>query len=190
MRILLAVAIAIAAHTGYAQAPDRGFFLVAKPSIVDPNFQRTVVLVTYAPDGAALGVILNRPTKQSLASILPDNQKLARFTDPLHFGGPVERDGLFALFRAQESPGQAFVVIEDVHLTLNPATVEQLLNKPPPDLRLFVGYSGWAPGQLAAELARSDWWIVPADAETIFRKATDTLWDDLSRRARSVTALR
>ena len=189
MRILFGFVLAVTALAGYAQVPDRGFFLVAKPSLVDPNFQRTVILVTYVPDGAALGVILNRPGKQSLANILPDNQKLARFTDPVYFGGPVERAGLFALFRAHESPGQAFMVIEDVHLALNPATLEQLLTNPPAELRLFAGYSGWGPGQLAGELARGDWWMVAADAETVFRKNTETLWDELSRRARSVTAL-
>jgi len=188
MRILLGFVLAITALAAYAQLPDRGFFLVAKPSILDPNFQRSVVLVTYVPDGAALGVILNRPGKQSLASILPDNQKLARFTDPVHFGGPVERAGLFALFRARESPGQAVMVIEDVYLALNPATVEQLLNNPPSEMRFFAGYSGWGPEQLAGELARGDWWTLAADADTVFRKNTETLWDDLSRRARSITA--
>src|SRR5262245_8605716 len=188
MRILLGFVLAITALATHAQLPDRGFLLVAKPSIVDPNFQRSVVLVTYVPDGAALGVILNRPSKQSLANILPDNQKLARFTDPVHFGGPVERAGLFALFRARESPGDALMGIEDVHLAVNPATGGQLLTHPPSDLRLFAGYSGWASGQLAGELARGDWWTVAADAETVFRKNTETLWDDLSRRARSITA--
>jgi len=188
LRILLGFVLAIIAFGAHAQLPDHGFLLVAKPSIVDPNFQRSVVLVIHVPDGAAVGVILNRPGKQSLASILPDNEKLARFTDPVHFGGPVERAGLFALFRARESPGEALMMIADVHLALNPATVEQLLNHPPPDLRLFAGYSGWAPDQLAGELARGDWWTIAADAETVFRKNTETLWDDLSRRARSITA--
>lgn len=185
---LLAAAFALAAAGAGAQAPERGFFLVAKPSILDPNFSRTVVLVTHAPDGATLGVILNRPTKQSLADVLPGNAQLARFTEPLHFGGPVEPVGLFALFRADSSPGQSFPVIDDVHLALHPATVEQLLLKPPAAVRLFVGYAGWGPGQLKGELERGDWWIVEADADTIFRQNTATLWDELSRRARSVTA--
>ncbi len=188
---VLAVALALAIHAaGAQQIPERGFFLVAKPSILDPNFSRSVVLVTHAPDGASLGVILNRPTEQSLADILPGNEQLARFTEPLHFGGPVERVGLFAVFRAADSVGQSFPVIEDVHLALHPATVEQLFLKPPMAVRFFVGYAGWAPGQLRDELGRGDWWVVEADADTIFRKNTATLWDDLSRRARSVTALR
>ena len=171
-----------------AQVPERGFFLVAKPTLVDPNFQRTVVLVANAPDGATLGVIVNRPTGQSLANILPGNPTLAKFTDPLHFGGPVERVGLFAVFRAPASPGASLPVVDDLHLALDPVTVEQLLLKPPAQVRFFNGYSGWAPGQLAGELRRGDWWVVEADPAAVFRKDTSTLWDELSTRARSVTA--
>jgi putative transcriptional regulator len=189
-RFLIAATLAAAAHAAAAQAPDPGFFLVAKPTILDPNFARTVVLVTHAPDGATLGVILNRPTKQSLADLLPGNERLARFTEPLYFGGPVETVGLFAVFRGGEDHGQSFPVIGDVRLALHPATVEQLLLKPPAALRLFTGYAGWAPGQLDGERARGDWWALSADIETIFRKSTETLWDELVRRARSVTASR
>jgi putative transcriptional regulator len=189
-RLLFAATLAAATHAAMAQAPDGGFFLVAKPSIRDPNFARTVVLVTHAPDGATLGVILNRPTERSLANLLPGNERLARFTEPLYFGGPVAAAGLFAVFRGTEDHGQSFPVLGDVRLALDPTTVEQLLLKPPEALRLFAGYAGWAPGQLAGELARGDWWTLKADVENIFRKDTATLWDELSRRAQSVTALR
>jgi putative transcriptional regulator len=187
---LLAAALALGAAASPAQVPEHGFFLVAKPTILDPNFSRTVVLVTHAPDGGSIGVILNRPTKQSLADVLPGNAQLARFTEPLHFGGPVERAGLFAVFQSADVPGESFPVIEDVRIALHPETLEQLLRKPPGAVRFFVGYSGWAPGQLKGELDRGDWWIVRADADTVFRKDTATLWDELVRRARSVTALR
>ncbi len=185
---LLAAALALGAAAASAQAPERGFFLVAKPSILDPNFSRTVVLVAHAPDGGTVGLILNRPTKQSLADLLPGNADLARFTEPLHFGGPVARVGLFAVFQAAASPGESLPVIDDVYIALQPATIEQLLRKPPAAVRFFVGYAGWGPGQLRAELERGDWWVVKADADTIFRKNTATLWDDLEHRARSVTA--
>lgn len=187
-RFLFAVALAATASGAYAQGSDAGFFLVAKPSITDPNFARAVILVTTAPDGATLGVILNRPTRQSLAGILPELPELARFTDPLYFGGPVERIGLYALFRSPEPIGQALAVIDDVYLALHPETVEDLLHEPPAQMRLFVGYSGWAPRQLERELERGDWWVVPADAATIFRRDTDALWEELARRARAVTA--
>ncbi|HET9042107.1 MAG TPA: YqgE/AlgH family protein [Burkholderiales bacterium] len=186
--LLLAAVLALGAPAATGQPTDRGFFLVAKPSIVDPTFQRTVVLVANAPDGATLGVIINRPTQQSLASILPGNPTLAKFTEPLYFGGPVERVGLFAVFRAKEAPAQSLHAGDDVHLALHPPTVEQLLLKPPEHLRFFNGYSGWAPGQLANELQRGDWWVFEADADTVFRKDTSTIWEELARRARSITA--
>jgi putative transcriptional regulator len=188
LRLLCAAVLALGAAAAAAQPTDRGFFLVAKPSILDPNFQRTVVLVANAPDGATLGVIINRPTQQSLAAILPNNPTLARFTEPLYFGGPVERVGLFAVFRAKEAPGESLPAGDDLHLALLPPTVEQLLLKPPAQVRFFNGYSGWAPGQLANELQRGDWWVFDADADTVFRKDTTTLWEELARRARSITA--
>lgn len=176
------------APAALAAGPEPGVFLVAKPTMRDPNFTRTVVLVAETPEGGTVGVIVNRPTERSLASLLPGNPRLTRFTDPLYFGGPVEREGLFALFRAAASPGPSFRVLDDLHLALEPATVEQLLLQPPDQVRLFNGYSGWAPGQLARELQRGDWWVVAADVATVFRKDTATLWDELAARARAVTA--
>jgi putative transcriptional regulator len=187
VRVLAAVLV-LCAQCTLGQVTEPGLFLVAKPSILDPNFSGTVILVTGAPDGASIGVILNRPTKESLASILPGNDLVAKFTDPLYFGGPVERVGLFAVFRSKDTPGQTLPVVEDVQLALNPETVEKLLRNPPVQVRFFVGYSGWAPGQLSAELERGDWWTVNAEPDTVFRKNTDTLWDELSLRARAVTA--
>ncbi len=171
-----------------ATDPARGAFLVARPALLDPNFTRTVVLVTAMPDGGTVGLIVNRPTERSLASILPGNPRLTRFTEPLFFGGPVERTGLFALFRAASSPGPSFRVTDDLHLALDPVTVERLLLHPPEQVRLFNGYAGWAPGQLARELQRGDWWVVEADVAAVFRSDTSTLWDELAARARAVTA--
>jgi putative transcriptional regulator len=188
LRLLVAAFLTLAVHAAAAQQAERGFFLVAKPTLLDPNFQRTVVLVANAPDGATLGVIINRPLQRSLANILPGNPTLAKFTEPLYFGGPVEPVGLFAVFRAQEVPGQTFPVVGDLHLALLPPTVEQLLLKPPEQVRFFNGYAGWAPGQLANELQRGDWWVFDADPDTVFRKDTSTLWEELSRRARAITA--
>jgi putative transcriptional regulator len=164
--------------------------LVAKPSLLDPNFGESVVVVAEAPNGAAVGVIINRPTTKSLAQILPDNDVLAKFKDPVFFGGPVERTGLFAIFRAEEPPGDALRISGDLWLALSPATVEQLMKNPPKRLRFFSGFAGWAPGQLANELRRGDWWVLDVDPNVAFRPDPSNLWDELARRARAVTALR
>jgi putative transcriptional regulator len=115
---------------------------------------------------------------------------LAPFTEPLFFGGPVELVGVYAIFRAKEPPGDALRIADDLWLALNPATVEQLMRNPPKQLRFFSGYAGWGPGQLAAELARADWWAVEVDPDVPFRADPSTLWEELARRARAVTASR
>ena len=189
--LLLLVALLGSATFASAQTGKNpnGVFLVATPALVDPNFRRSVVLVTQAPDGSTVGFIVNRPGRRSLAQILPDNEALKRFTEPLYQGGPVEAAGLFAVFRAKENPQGALRVLDDVSFAIDPATVELLLHAPPGRVRFFNGYSGWAPGQLAAEIERGGWYELIADADTLFHKDMDTLWEELIRRVRSITAM-
>jgi putative transcriptional regulator len=172
-----------------AEKTPNGVFLIAKPTLVDPNFRRSVVLVTQAPDGTTVGFIINRPGRRSLAQILPENEVFKRFTEPLYIGGPVDGAGLFAVFRAKDKPPGALSVLDDVSFALDPAVVEKLMHDPPENVRFFNGYAGWAPGQLAAELAVGGWYVLNADADIVFRKNMDTLWEELIRRVRAVTAL-
>jgi putative transcriptional regulator len=165
-----------------------GVFLVATPGLLDPNFRHSVILVTQASDGSTVGFIINRPGRRSLAQILPENEVLKRFTEPLYLGGPVEAGGLFAVFRARENPPGALRVLGDVSFAMHPAVVEMLLHTPPEPVRFFNGYAGWAPGQLAAEMERGGWYVLNADADSVFRKDMEPLWDELVRRARAVTA--
>ena len=182
---LLGSASIASAQTG---ASANGVFLLASPALLDPNFRRSVVLVTQAANGSNVGFIVNRPGQRSLAQILPGHEVLKRFTEPLYLGGPVEAAGLFAVFRASENPAGALRVLGDVSFALDPAVVEQLLHAPPRRVRFFNGYAGWAPGQLALELDRGGWYVLNADANTVFRDNMDTLWEELLLRARAVTA--
>ncbi len=191
LRLLLLLA-ALLGSAPFASAQTginpNGVFLVATPALADPNFRHSVVLVTQAPDGSTVGFIVNRPGRRSLAQILPDNEALKRFTEPLYSGGPVEAAGLFAIFRAKENPQGALRVLGDVSFAIDPAVVESVLRTPPERVRFFNGFAGWAPGQLAAELERGGWYVLNADADTVFRKDTGKLWEELVRRARAVTA--
>ena len=191
LRLLLLLAALLGsaplASAQTAEAPN-GLFLVAATALVDPNFRHSVVLVTQAPDGSTVGFVVNRPGRRSLAEILPDNQMLKRFTEPLYLGGPVEAAGLFAVFRAKVNPPGAMRVLADVSFALDPAVVEKLLRDPPQQVRFFNGFAGWAPGQLAAELKLGGWHVLNADADTVFRKDMDRLWEELLVRTRAVTA--
>lgn len=190
--LLLVCALAAWTQPAWAQQAGKnpnGVFLIAKPALVDPHFRRTVVLVTQGLDGTSVGFIINRPGSRSLAQILPDNDVFKRFTEPVYSGGPVQAQDLFAVFRTRERPPGALGVLDDVCFAMDPAVVETLLHTPPERVRFFNGYAGWAPGQLAAELEHGGWYVLNADADTVFRSNMDTLWEEMIRRVRSVTAL-
>jgi len=181
------LALALFAAAAHAQGPSKAFFLVAKPGMPDPNFRESVVLVVQGENSEATGVIINRPTDRSLAELLP-GERFESFTDPIFFGGPVARQGLFALFQADKYAGAAVTMLPGLYLAVLPDSVDTVLKNPPPKVRLFSGYSGWAPGQLQGELDRGDWLVVDADLPTVFRKDTSRLWQDMVRRARAVRA--
>lgn len=185
----LALAIGLFLAPLLAAAQPVGVLLVARPSIADPNFSRTVIAVAQMSDGAAIGVVLNRPLRQSLAQLMPDQAPLARFTEPLHVGGPVERNGLFALYAAAAPVGASLSLGADVHLALLPPDVETLMAAPPARLRFFTGYSGWGPGQLAREIERGDWWVMDPAADIAFRTDTRGMWDELRDQASQIRAM-
>ena len=157
--------------------PPNGVLLVAKPSLTDPNFQETVVLVTQTPDAQTVGVILNRPTKRKLSG------------ETVFFGGPVLRETLVALFQSREQPeSPAFHVMRGVYLTMQPEAIERLLARRGQRFRVYAGFSGWAPRQLQGELARDGWYVLPASVDLVFRKDTTGLWSELLAKARGERA--
>ena len=193
MRQLLATLLAASAllwlAPAAAQDGSRTLFLVAKPGLPDPNFRESVVLVTQNESGETAGVIINRPTHRSLASILP-GERFKRFTEPVFFGGPVMSQGLFAIYRAEKRTGDSLTLLPGIYLSLQAATLDELIQQPPQSIRFYAGLSGWAPGQLQAEIGRGDWFVLNADADTLFTRDSDTrgLWSRLLRMARTITA--
>lgn len=179
--------LGLLAASALAQESPRTFFLVAKPGMRDPNFRETVVLVTENEQVQATGVIINRPTNRSFANLLP-SERFKRFTDPIFFGGPVQLNGLFAVFRADRLRGESITMLPGLYLALSPDTIDALIDAPPDRIRFFVGYSGWGRGQLRSEVKRGDWLTLDADTEAVFRRDTSTLWQDMVRRASAVRA--
>jgi putative transcriptional regulator len=161
--------------------PQKGVFLVAKPGMVDPRFQRTVVLLLAHSDKGTLGLIINRPTEVPLSRVLPDLEAPDAERHALFFGGPVGMDMLIFLLRGAAPPEHARHVMTDVYYSADRDTLEQLLvkRKARSELRMYIGHSGWGPGQLGAEIARGDWLLVRADSETVFEKDLQTIWPQL-----------
>jgi putative transcriptional regulator len=183
--LLFAASLAFASTTVAQQdEPPNGLFLVAKPDLVDPNFRQSVVLVTQTEDYSTVGVIINRPTDLKVEVFLREGAPATRYRDVVFAGGPVMREVLVALFRSDSAPeAPAFHVLKDLYLSMHPQNLQPLLESDSARYRLYAGFSGWAPRQLESEMMRDGWYILPADVETVFRKDTSGLWQELVQRA-------
>jgi putative transcriptional regulator len=183
LRALAGAALCAALFPAAAQGIANGIFLVAAPGMRDPNFSETVVLVTQPPSGGPLGVIVNRPLGRRLSEMIGEGARIPPAADMLYRGGPVERTRLLALVRAAEPPPRSLKVRDDVFLVLDPPVIERLLSGEftVRDYRIYAGYSGWAEGQLQAEMAEGGWFVAPAGAEAIFGRDPATLWRELTR---------
>ena len=158
--------------------------LVAKPALRDPNFARTVVLVNRRADDSALGIIINRPTRRTMASLFPEHAPSKKVVDPLYFGGPSGRSAVFGLIRLKQSPGEgALTLLPNLFLALHVDLVDKLIEQYPADARFYVGYAGWGQRQLRAEIAAGGWIMAPADADIIFTAEAYKVWPEMIRRA-------
>jgi putative transcriptional regulator len=168
-----------------AEMPANAIFLVASTELKERAFRETVVLVTQPPRGGPWGVIINRPLVQRLSEVFTEYETLKHRKDVLHFGGPVQRDGLVFLVRTTEPPPRAVPVLKDVYFVSDLDWIDGLFRRPEPTrgVRVYYGHSGWAPGQLQNELERGGWHVVPADAETVFDKDPAEIWPELIKRA-------
>ncbi len=160
--------------------PLTTILLVAKEEIRDPNFKGSVVLAMNNIAPAPIGVIINRPTKIAVSQLFPDVEQLAHLDDKVYFGGPVGLEMVSFLVRTDAAPENATEVVDGVYISTNRELLRKLLDrdKPMEGLRIFIGYSGWAPGQLEAEIARGDWTLAPAQASSIFDNKTERPWPD------------
>jgi putative transcriptional regulator len=165
-------------------AVSKGVLLVASPTLNDPNFYQTVVLVVEHGPGGTLGLILNRSTKVLLSEALPEIAALKGTKHRLFAGGPVEPTRLLLLFRLKEPPADAHSVFDGVYVGGTPSVLERIITqgKPTETFRAFGGYAGWGPGQLGFEMLQGAWAVLQPDSAGIFDQDPETLWEDCVRR--------
>jgi putative transcriptional regulator len=152
--------------------------LVARGELRDPNFADSVVLVMNNLGPAPIGLVVNRPTEIPVARLFPDLKRLAPLHDKVYFGGPVDLESVWFLFRAAKAPEHAIQAFAGIYLSSSRDLLEQLLgrDRPMDGLRIFIGHSGWAPGQLEAEIARGAWTLERAEPDTIFKGRPEHPW--------------
>jgi len=161
---------------------EKGVFLIANPSMADPNFSQTVVLICeHNNKEGTLGVVLNRPTELLLSEALPAVTVLKGTSYVLFVGGPVQQNGILMLFRSGKEPANTKQWLDQVYLGSNMDALARIITHPQPTetFRAYAGYAGWAPGQLEFEMSLGSWAVLQADPMSIFDKNPATLWTEL-----------
>lgn len=161
--------------------------LISMPQLTDANFNRTVVLLCKHSEEGAFGLVVNRPlltTGRVVVSLDPPVSTERELE--VWIGGPVEPERSCMLIGGPPIEHEMYgstPIADGVSLSTSPDLLRRLLDPNPPiDTRLIVGYAGWAPGQLEAELEESAWLLSDVDRQLLFDTPPEQMWERAIRR--------
>lgn len=159
--------------------------LVAKPNVAQ-FYRGTVLFVRPIAGGAHVGFIINRPIDVTLGSLFPKHVPAQKVSKPVLLGGPEYTDTLFAVVRRKSSPGgRSIPFAGDVFLAVDLDVVDRIIEQDGNTARFMVGLVLWRPGALAEEIRGGYWFVREPDAQLLFEKPSDGLWEELVQRART-----
>jgi putative transcriptional regulator len=199
-RSFAAVASLVAALIVLGAAPPEhsdttsltGQLLIAAPTIGDPRFARTVILMVRHDKEGALGIVINRPVgERSIAALLEatghDGADVAGIVR-VFAGGPVQPELGFVVHSAEYRRAETVDVDGRVAMTASRQVLLDIGHNQGPEKSLFaLGYAGWGPGQLEGELARHNWFTTPEEPKLVFDGDRGNLWEDaMARRTREL----
>lgn len=159
--------------------PEKGKILISEPFLNDPNFKRTIILLSEHNEDGSVGFILNKPTDLMLNDTLDD---FPEFKAPVYFGGPVQLNTLQFIHKAGDIIEGSVEIMPGLFWG---GSFEALRDKidlgiiTPNDFRFFIGYSGWAEEQLKEEMKINSWIVADTKIEDIFSDEPDNLWRDI-----------
>lgn len=158
----------------------QGQLLIASPGLLDPNFKRTVILITEHNEDGAAGLVLNRPTEAEVSELVPALEPLVGDGEHVWLGGPVQPNGVLVLGEFVDPDDAAVPLFGSLGFPSleEPEEVVPLTTR----RRIFAGYAGWGSGQLEDELAREDWILEAANNDDAFTDTPHELWADVLRR--------
>ncbi len=156
------------------------------PQLADPNFSRAVVLMIEHSEHGSFGLVINHPSPIRASELL-DSLEMSwhgEDTAVVWAGGPVSPSTGWVLHEPVNHAlaGQGTIAItSSISLSTSPDKLRAIANAPPRNIRLLLGYSGWGPGQLAAEMARGAWLHTAAEPNLVFDTPADDIWDTAMR---------
>ena len=163
-------------------SPAPGMLLIAPPNLEDPNFRRSVVFLCEHSDEGSFGLILNRPLRVHLSDVM---ESIGGTSLPLQQGGPVQTDTLHFLHAFGDAVPDAIQVTDGIYWGGNFESLKALVdrsNEAPSQVRLFLGYAGWAPEQLEFEIEQGGWILSDLGGEVVFDAHPAELWRSTLRR--------
>ena len=158
-----------------------GKFLVAAPTMDDPNFSKTVIFILEHDEHGALGIVVNHvlgtaPAAEILKGLGIDGHDAAGRLK-VFLGGPVEPAATFVLHSSDYSNPNTHTITSSVAVTGDTEILEAISKgKGPAHSLIALGYAGWGPGQLEAEMAHNAWYVAPADINILFDNDVDGKW--------------
>ena|GEM_PF-552657 len=164
------------------QPLSTGSILLANEKLGDPNFAESVILIVrYDEEAGTVGLVINDRTEIPLSRIFPKAKR--ENSDPVYKGGPVAAGAVQALLRSPEKMDQARHVTADVYVSGAKDLIDQSVSsrQGPSKFRVYLGYAGWAPGQLEAEIRAGAWSVMRGTPKIIFDENPDSLWNRLMR---------
>ncbi len=177
---------------GEARTFYAGQLLVAAPSMLDPHFEKTVILLVRHDESGAFGLVVNRVLGTVKLSRLLERLGINPPEDAgelvLHYGGPVQPQSVFVLHSAELKFPNSYSVSEKMAVSSDAAALRAIaLGKGPRRAMVAVGYAGWGSGQLEAEMRQGAWYTAPADEDILFDESQDTKWERaMERRFRAI----
>jgi len=186
---LVCLIVPAAAASGQGSGEGDAFVLVATSALDTSSYRKSVILALPIERGRHIGIVLNRPSRRTLAQLFPEHEPSKQVAEPVFFGGPMSQRAIFALVRGDENPGRGSLRITDgLYLALTAISIDRVIEQRPQQARFFVGNVIWRPGELRDELGDGYWTVMDAHPELLLRKDTRGLWDELSRFGRALSA--
>jgi len=158
-----------------------GQLLLASPSLLDPNFTRTVVLIGIHSEDGAMGVVLNRPSTVTVGEAVPQLEEAVGALEPVFVGGPVQPSSIVFLAEFLDPSPAGVLVLGRIGFPAPDAGIEELAHATA-RRRVFAGHAGWGRGQLDAELENGDWIAHNALPEEVFTDVPEELWGSVLTR--------
>lgn len=158
-----------------------GQLLLASPSLLDPNFVRTVVLIGVHSAEGAMGVVLNRPSTVTVGEAIPQLQDALGALEPVYVGGPVQSSSIVFLAEFLDPSPAGLLVLGRIGFPAPDAGIDELAEATA-RRRVFAGHAGWGAGQLDAEVAGGDWITNPAEPQDVFAECPEELWSSVLTR--------